>query len=113
MIIQRKQTICAWAGVEPQKPGAGTKLGIALGTLGCGLINGLRHMPKNGTNGWYIWCGESMSQEDEFFSPLHVEHIQEYLPEVKKYLDLPPGYRFLIDDNNYEDIWFEAELLNA
>lgn len=39
--------------------------------------------------------------------------IQKYLPEVKKYLDLPPGYRFLIDGNNYEDVWFEAELLNA
>jgi hypothetical protein len=54
-----------------------------------------------------------MSQNDDFFSPLHVEHIVEYLPEVKEYLDLPPGYRFLIDGYNYEDVWFEQELLNA
>src|SRR5690554_114468 len=68
MRILREQTICEWAGVEPQKPEAGTKLGIALGTLGSGPINGVRHKPENGTNGWYIWCGEVMSQDDDFFS---------------------------------------------
>lgn len=54
-----------------------------------------------------------MSQEDDFFSPIHVEQIQEYMHEAKEYLDLPPGYRFLIDGNNYEDVWFEADLINA
>ncbi len=113
MSILREQTICEWVGVEPQKPVAGTKLGVALGTLGSGQINGLRHKPENGTNGWYIWCGEELPQNDDFFSPLHIEHIEKYLPEVKEYLDLPPGYRFLIDGKNYEDVWFDAELLNA
>jgi len=113
MKILRKQTVCEWVGVKPQKPEAATTLGIAFGTLGSRPINGLRHKPENGTNGWYIWCGEVMSQDDDFFSPLHVEHIREYLPEVIEYLDLPPGYRFLIDGNNYEDVWYEAELLNA
>jgi hypothetical protein len=113
MKIKREQTICEWKGVEPLKPEAGTKLGIALGTLGKEPINGLRQNPEKGTNGWYIWCGDEMSQDDILFSPLHVEHIEEYLPEVKEYLDLPPGYRFLIDGNNYEDVWFEQELLNA
>jgi hypothetical protein len=113
MKIKREQTICEWAGVEPLKPEAGTKLGIALDTLGKEPINGLRHNPKNGTNGWYIWCGEEMSQDDDFFSSLHVDHIEEYLQQVKEYLDLPPGYRFLIDGNSYEDVWFEQELIDA
>ena len=113
MKINREQTICEWAGAEPLKPGAGTKLGIALGTLGKEPINGLRQNPENGTNGWYIWCGEEISQDVDFFSPLHVDHIEEYLPEVKEYLDLPPGYRFLIDKSNYEDVWLDQELLNA
>ena len=54
-----------------------------------------------------------MSQAEDFFSPLHVEHITEYLPEVEEYLDLPPGYRFLIDGKNHEDVWYDEELLNA
>ncbi|MCG9540865.1 hypothetical protein L1D25_16870 [Vibrio parahaemolyticus] len=113
MKIKHEQTVCEWAGVESQKPEAGSKLGIAFNTIGNEPINGLRHKPENGTNGWYIWCGNEMSQEDDYFSPLHVEHIVEYLPQVQEYLDLPPGYRFLIDGNDYEDVWFDQEVLDA
>lgn len=113
MKIKREQSVCEWIGVKPMKLDAGTKIGIALSTIGKQPINGLRHNPENGTNGWYIWCGEKFSWEEDFFSPLHVEHIDEYLPEIKEYLDLPPGYRFLIDDKNYEDVWFDEDLTNA
>ena len=113
MKIKEEQTICERQGVEPLQPEEGSKLGIALSTLGKLPINGLRHKPENGTNGWYIWCGEEISEDDDFYSPLHIEHIEEYLPEVRKYLNLPPGYRFLIDGNNYKDVWYEAKLLNA
>ena len=109
----RDKSICEWADVQPQKPESGTKLGIALDSIGKEPINGLRHNPENGTNGWYIWCGEEMPKEENSFVPLHIEHIAEYLPQIEEYLVLPPGYRFLIDGNNYEDVWFEKELLNA
>jgi hypothetical protein len=102
--------VCEKEGVEPVAPAQGSKLGVALSTLGKEPINGLRHNPEKGTNGWYIWCGDSPSEADDFFKPLHIEHIDEYLPIVKKYLELPPGYRFQIDSNNYEDIWFDTEL---
>ena len=111
MKIKHEQTICEWAGVNPMKPEAGTKLGIAIETIGKKPINGLRHQPEKGTNGWYIWCGEEFSEKADFFSPLHIEHLKDYLPEVIEYLDLPPGYRFLIDGNNWEDVWFDENLL--
>ena len=113
MKITREETVCEWVGVVPETPQAGTKLGIALATLGKSPINGLRHPSENGTNGWYIWCGDELKTEEDFFSPLHIEHISEYLPEVADYLDLPPGYRFLIDGNNFEDVWFDEKLLNV
>ena len=105
-----KSGVCEKQGVTPDTPEPGSKLGIALTTLGQEPINGLRHPPEAGTNGWYIWCGDSQSESDDFFKPLHIKHIDEYLPIVKKYLDLPPGYRFQIDNNNYEDVWFDTEL---
>jgi len=113
MKIKREQTACEWQGVEPVKPEAGSKLGIAIETIGKTPINGLRHKEENGTNGWYIWCGEEISDDADFFSPLHIELVSEYLPEIEEYLDLPPGYRFLIDGNNYEDVWYDDTLLNA
>lgn len=112
MKITRKQTVCEWVGVIPQKPQANTKLGIALSTIGKTPINGLRHIEQGSSNGWYIWCGNQLSKESDFFAPLHIEHIKKYLPEVLDFLDLPPGYRFLIDGNDYEDVWYEEELLN-
>ncbi|MGD2117141.1 MAG: hypothetical protein PVG66_02175 [Chromatiales bacterium] len=108
-----QQAVCEKFGVKPQAPMNGSKLGIALSTLGSTPINGLRHEEENGTNGWYIWCGAELSEEADFFSPLHVEHVSEYLPQVVPYLCLPPGYRFLIDPNGYEDVWFDEGLVNA
>ncbi len=75
-------------------------------------IHGLRHPVEGDTNGWYIWCGE-YSEADDFFQPLHVEHLEECLPEVLKLLPLPPGYRFVIDKDGYEDIWFDESLLDV
>jgi len=90
---------------------AGTKVGIALTTLGRVPINGMRVPATESTNGWYIWCGGEPSQDDDFYQPLHIEHLPEYLPQVVEYLSLPPGYRFLIDGNDYEDVWLDEKLL--
>lgn len=108
-----EQSVCERFGASPLLPAAGSKLGIALSTLGELPIHGLRLKEEMGTNGWYIWCGGEMSKDDDFFSPLHIEHIDQFLPAISYYLALPPGYRFLVDDKGYEDVWFDPELLNA
>ena len=74
-------------------------------------INGLRHPIEKGTTGWYIWSGEEFKEEDDFFKPFCVKHLLERKPEVIKYLGLPPGFRFMIDNVGYEDIWEDNNLL--
>jgi hypothetical protein len=111
--VSRERTVCQRLGVEGLEPQPRAKLGIALTTVGRSPINGLRHAPSEGTSGWFIWCGEELSDATDFFAPLHVQHIAEYLPEVVDYLNLPPGYRFLIDGAGYEDVWFDPSLLEA
>ena len=103
---------CERVDEPPQKPKLNSKLGIALKTLGKQPINGLRHRPEGETNGWYIWCGNEFSTNQDFFSPLHTRHLEDYLQGLIDYLDLPPGYRFILDSNGYEDIWFDQTLLN-
>lgn len=77
-------------------------------------INGLRH-PKHGNiEGWYLWSGNSEIPQTnvDFFKTLHVEHLVEQQPLVLKYLGLPAGWRFQIDDEGHEDVWFDKSLLN-
>src|SRR5687768_10627874 len=75
-------------------------------------INGFRH-PREGTiEGWYLWSGGEIPQNDDnFFKPIHAEHLNEERQNVLRYMGLPPGWRFQIDDNGYEDIWFDGSIL--
>jgi hypothetical protein len=106
----KQREVCTRAGAAFDPPAAMEKVGIALQTLNLLPLNGLRLRPENGTCGWYIWGGEERSQEDDFFQPLHVCHLEERCSEVIPYLGLPPGYRFLLAPT-YEDIWRDEALL--
>lgn len=76
-------------------------------------INGLRHPKTANLDGWYLWSGGNIPQDDNrFFKPMHVEHLIEQRPIVLKYRGLPAGWRFQIDDKGYEDIWFDESILN-
>jgi len=87
------------------------KLGIAVETIGQLPINGLRHKPEESTCGWYIWCGEGFSDAPDFFKPLHVGHVTDYLPEVEEFLGLEPGYRFLLA-GEHVDVWRDPKLID-
>lgn len=75
-------------------------------------INGLRHRQVGDTTGWYIWAGEEWSDDPSFFVPIHVQHLDDWNPEIRKYLGLPPGSRFLLADG-HEDIWQDPTLLDG
>jgi hypothetical protein len=102
--------MCRRFDTEPAAPLASEKVGIALGTIGMWPLNALRHRPGRGTCGWYIWGGEEMSAEPEFFSPLHVEHLPAYAPRLVPYLALPPGWRVLLAPE-HEDAWYDEALV--
>lgn len=75
-------------------------------------VNGLRHSPTAGTAGWYIWAGDELPEDPEFFLPLHARHLADWRPAVLPYLLLAPGWRFLIAPG-YEDVWHDATLLEV
>ncbi|MFD2178054.1 hypothetical protein [Veronia pacifica] len=108
--MSNQREICSKFDAEYIPCDESEKLGIAIQTIGKFPINGLRHEAENGTCGWYLWCGEEMTDDPDFFKPLHVSHINEYLPQAEPYLALPPGYRFLLAEA-YEDVWQDTDLL--
>lgn len=107
--METQEEVCSRLGVIAEPPDVGQKLGIALATIGKRPINGLR-IRVEGTCGWFIWAGGEASTDLDFYQPLHVEHIADYLPSVEPYLSLPPGCRFQIADG-HEDVWLDPTLL--
>jgi len=74
-------------------------------------LNGLRHPAEGDTTGWYIWAGEAVSQDSEFFEPVHVAHLAEVCPAALPFLGLPPGWRFLLAGDLVE-VWEDRSLLD-
>ncbi|HEY5588765.1 MAG TPA: hypothetical protein VIK86_07405 [Candidatus Paceibacterota bacterium] len=72
-------------------------------------IHGLRYPKESGTTGWFIWSG-NYSERKDFFKTICAEHLLQIRPDIIKYLGLDVGFRFLIDDKGYEDIWFDEQL---
>jgi len=103
-------SICKRFGVEPSTPLNSDKVGIALATLKEPPLNALRVQPEGGTCGWYIWGGESFSEDANFFQAMHIAHLADYTPSLIPYLSLGPGWRVLLADG-YEDVWFDDELV--
>lgn len=113
MIGTEQQRICAKYGAPPFEAPEDLKAGVSSNVRSHIVpVHGLRHPPEAGTTGWYIWAGDVLSADPNFFLPLHVAHLKEWRPEVVKFLALPPGWRFLID-GDYEDVWYDPSLLLA
>jgi hypothetical protein len=108
-----QQETCARFGAECDPVQDGLKVGIAANVQGTSQhINGLRHPPEGDTTGWYTWAGDVLSDAEDFFLPLHIAHLEEWCPQILKYLALPAGWRFLVA-RDYEDVWFDASLLDT
>ena len=113
LTIQRQRELCAQHGVEWVEAASHLKVGIARNVRsGLRPLNGLRHPPEGDTTGWYIWAGKTLSDDPEFFQPLHVAHLTELCPVVLEYLGLPVGWRFLVD-GDYRDVWYDETLLSV
>jgi hypothetical protein len=111
--MQQQRDVCDRYKVEFVPAPRHLKVGIAQNVReGILPINGLRHPPAGDTTGWYIWAGEEMSDDPDFFAPLHVEHLVEWCPDAVRFLGLPPGWRFLVA-GDYEDVWQDQSLLDV
>jgi len=109
----QQKALCKRYGAVWSPVDTNLKAGIALNVKsGLRPINGLRHPPEGDTTGWYIWAGEELSDDPDFFVALHVSHLQNWCPEALKFLGLPPGYRFLVA-GNHEDVWEDQSLLEV
>lgn len=82
---------------------------VAKQTLDQEPIVGLRKVAETDEKVcWFIYGGELQDGAD-FFETMTVKELEEILPEAIPYLALETGFRFMIDRDDYEDVW-KAEL---
>ena len=104
-LTDQQRGICRDHGAAFAPPAPGSKVGIALQTLGRLPVHGVRLPPTDTTCGWYIYAGDEWSDADEFYQPLCVEHLAGYCAFVLPLLGLPPGWRFMADGRGFRDVW--------
>jgi hypothetical protein len=108
LTVEDQKRICAKYGAAFCSCAADERAGVARQTLARAPIYGARKKNEDGSASWYIWAGPHSSEAD-FYQPVCAGHLDELLPIVLPYLALPPGYRFIIDREGFEDVWFEEE----
>lgn len=111
MILEKKQkAICKKNSSDFVKSIGSDKCGIARNFNDTvGPIHGMRQQ-DSGKKTWYFWKGD-YSTDDDFFVPLHINHLNEWSELIPPYLALDAGFRFILDDEGYEDVWFDKNLI--
>lgn len=109
--FEKQKEICKKYNSEWKPINEKSKIAIS-DNLNLEKLNGLRHKTEKGKICWYIWSGE-YSENDDFFKPICAEHLLKRNPKIIKYLGLNDGFRFLITESGYEDVWFDKKLLET
>lgn len=108
---ESQRRLCRSHGAPFEPPSPGSKVGIAMQTLGRVPVQGVRIPATPAVCGWYIYAGDEWSDDVNFYQPMCVEHLAEYCPLALPFLGLPPGWRFLTDEQGYVDVWFDEAVL--
>jgi hypothetical protein len=112
-IEERQRETCRRYEADFCPPEPGSKLGVARDIVtDLQPLNGLRHRPMGDACGWYIWRGGEPSPADDYFQPMHVEHLEGECCKALEFLALPPGWRFLTAEGQV-DVWYDPALLST
>jgi hypothetical protein len=100
----KQQEICERFGAPYLAAPFDSIAGVAIETFKAGAmpVYGVRIQEGE----WYIYAGEYSAATD-FYKPVHIAHLVELYPQVLPYLGLGAGWKFIIDDQGYEDVWYE------
>ncbi len=79
-------------------------IAIAKQTLTKEPIVGLRKKPDDENVAWFIYGGE-LEEGEDFFDIVTVKELEDIFPDAIPYLALEEGFRFMIDADEYEDVW--------
>ena len=108
-LIEEQKLLCEEFGSAYIAVSGDDVIAVAVQTLNKDPIVGLRKAPEGEEKvAWYIYGGE-LGEDEVSFETMPVRELQDILPDVLPYLALEQGYRFMIDADDYEDVWKEGD----
>ena len=108
-LIAEQKLLCEEFGSSYIELKGDDVVAVAVTSLNKEPIVGIRKKPETAENiSWYIYGGE-LTEGDDAFETMTIKKLQDILPEVLPYLALEEGYRFMIDFEDYEDVWKEGD----
>ena len=108
-LIEEQQLLCEEFGSAYVEVSGDDVVAVAVQTLNKDPIVGLRKKAEGDEQvAWYIYGGEQVSSDADF-EIMAVRELQDIAPEVLPYLALDQGFRFMIDADDYEDVWKEGQ----
>lgn len=113
-VLASQRALCARVHAEFEHALPDLKVGISRELLAHPRsipVRGLRNTPTPTTTGWFLWSGE-MTDDPDFFLPLHLGHIWLSHAHLLPYLGMSRGWCFIVAPG-YEDIWYEPEVARA
>ncbi|WP_180008107.1 MULTISPECIES: hypothetical protein [unclassified Acinetobacter] len=107
-LIAEQKLLCEEVGSTYVEVQGDDVIAVAVHTLNKDPIVGIRKPAEGDENvSWYIYGGELEGADN--FETMTVRKLQDVVPEVLPYLALDIGYRFMIDADDYEDVWKEGD----
>lgn len=102
--VEEQKLVCEEFDSKYIKVNETDLVAVAKQTLNKEPIVGLRKKPDADNVSWFIYGGELEDGED-FFDIITVKELEEVFPDAIPYLSLEEGFRFMIDADEYEDVW--------
>lgn len=108
-LILEQKLLCEEFGSAYIEVSGDDIIAVAVQTLNKDPLVGIRKRSETEENvSWYIYGGE-LEEGTDNFETMTVRELQEIAPEVLPYLALDVGFRFMIDGDDYEDVWKEGD----
>ena len=108
-LIAEQKLLCDEFGSSYVEVSGDDVIAVAVHSLKQDPIVGLRNKAEGDENvSWFIYGGELAEGEDSF-ETMTVRDLQDLVPQVLPYLALDVGFRFMIDGDDYEDVWKEGD----
>lgn len=100
-VVRNQSEICSQYGLVPTFPNFSQMVAISNGVYEGKDIEGIRYESPEHMSGWWL-ITEDYNDDINSLMTVHYHHVAFARPDILKYLAIPFGHRFLMENGNVE-----------